>query len=94
MILVDGFFHADPHPGNVIYLPGNRLAMIDFGMVGTALADAPQPGDRSALRASRAATSEPMIDVLLDWAGDAAVDEPSGSPAMSTNSWPSTRACR
>ena len=34
MILEDGFFHADPHPGNVIYLPGNRIAMIDFGMVG------------------------------------------------------------
>jgi len=30
----DGFFHADPHPGNVFYLPGNRLAFIDFGMVG------------------------------------------------------------
>ena len=34
MIMVDGFFHADPHPGNVLYLPGNRIAMIDFGMVG------------------------------------------------------------
>jgi ubiquinone biosynthesis protein len=34
MILEDGFFHADPHPGNVFYLPGNRLAFIDFGMVG------------------------------------------------------------
>ena len=34
MILVDGFFHADPHPGNVFYLPDNRLAFIDFGMVG------------------------------------------------------------
>ena len=34
MILEDGFFHADPHPGNVIYLPGNRIAMIDFGMAG------------------------------------------------------------
>src|SRR5215217_8777464 len=32
MILVDGFFHADPHPGNVLYLPGNRIALIDFGM--------------------------------------------------------------
>ena len=26
MVLVDGFFHADPHPGNVFYLPDNRLA--------------------------------------------------------------------
>ncbi len=34
MILEDGLFHADPHPGNVLYLPGNRIAFIDFGMVG------------------------------------------------------------
>ena len=34
MVLQDGFFHADPHPGNVFYLPDNRLAFIDFGMVG------------------------------------------------------------
>jgi len=34
MILVDGVFHADPHPGNVMYLPDNRIALIDFGMVG------------------------------------------------------------
>lgn len=34
MIIEDGFFHADPHPGNVYYLPGNRIAFIDFGMVG------------------------------------------------------------
>jgi ubiquinone biosynthesis protein len=34
MVLVDGFFHADPHPGNVFFLPGNRVALIDFGMVG------------------------------------------------------------
>lgn len=34
MVLEHGFFHADPHPGNVFYLPGNRVALIDFGMVG------------------------------------------------------------
>lgn len=34
MVLVDGFFHADPHPGNIFFLPDNRIAMIDFGMVG------------------------------------------------------------
>ena len=34
MVLKDGFFHADPHPGNVFALPGNRLALIDYGMVG------------------------------------------------------------
>lgn len=34
MMLEDGFFHADPHPGNFIIMPGNRIAMLDFGMVG------------------------------------------------------------
>jgi len=34
MIMEDGFFHADPHAGNVFYLDDNKLAFIDFGMVG------------------------------------------------------------
>ncbi|MBQ9502062.1 MAG: AarF/ABC1/UbiB kinase family protein [Lentisphaeria bacterium] len=33
-IFVAGFFHADPHPGNIILLPDNRLCFIDFGMMG------------------------------------------------------------
>jgi len=33
-VLVDGFFHADPHPGNIFFMPNNTIAMIDFGMVG------------------------------------------------------------
>jgi len=32
-ILVDGFFHADPHPGNVLLTDDNRVALIDLGMV-------------------------------------------------------------
>ena len=32
-ILVHGFFHADPHPGNVLLMPDGRLALIDVGMV-------------------------------------------------------------
>lgn len=34
-----GMFHADPHPGNIICLPGGRLGLIDFGMVGTLTGD-------------------------------------------------------
>ncbi|MEB3311475.1 MAG: AarF/ABC1/UbiB kinase family protein [Snowella sp.] len=30
----DGFFHADPHPGNLFYLSDGRIALIDFGMIG------------------------------------------------------------
>ncbi|WP_405152368.1 ABC1 kinase family protein [Paenibacillus sp. FSL K6-0108] len=33
-ILVDGVFHADPHPGNILVLPGEEIALLDFGMVG------------------------------------------------------------
>lgn len=33
-IFEHGFFHADPHPGNVIALDHNRIAFVDFGMVG------------------------------------------------------------
>ena len=33
-ILVDGVFHADPHPGNVFLTTDRRLALIDLGMVG------------------------------------------------------------
>ena len=33
-ILVDGFFHADPHPGNIFITEDRRVALIDLGMVG------------------------------------------------------------
>jgi predicted unusual protein kinase regulating ubiquinone biosynthesis (AarF/ABC1/UbiB family) len=32
-ILVEGFFHADPHPGNVLLTPDGKLALLDLGMV-------------------------------------------------------------
>ncbi|MBS3977524.1 MAG: AarF/ABC1/UbiB kinase family protein [Syntrophomonadaceae bacterium] len=33
-ILLDGFFHADPHPGNLAVLPDQTLVLLDFGVVG------------------------------------------------------------
>ncbi len=33
-IFTFGFFHADPHPGNIFVLPGNVICLIDFGMTG------------------------------------------------------------
>ncbi|MDE0466467.1 MAG: AarF/ABC1/UbiB kinase family protein [Candidatus Poribacteria bacterium] len=33
-VLSDGFFHADPHPGNVFVLEDGRIGLVDFGMVG------------------------------------------------------------
>ena len=34
-VLVDGLFHADPHPGNVFLTSDHRIALLDLGMVGT-----------------------------------------------------------
>ncbi|MGH8724597.1 MAG: ABC1 kinase family protein [Burkholderiales bacterium] len=74
MILIDGFFHADPHPGNVFYLPDHRIVIIDFGMVGRL---SPQRRQQviDLLGGLARMAEEPMLDVLLDWAGDAYVDE-------------------
>lgn len=33
-VLVEGFYHSDPHPGNVLVTPDRRIALIDLGMVG------------------------------------------------------------
>lgn len=35
MVFEDGFYHADPHPGNFFILPNSRIGIIDFGMVGS-----------------------------------------------------------
>jgi ubiquinone biosynthesis protein len=34
MVFQDGFFHADPHPGNMFVLQDGRLALVDFGIMG------------------------------------------------------------
>jgi ubiquinone biosynthesis protein len=74
MILVDGFFHADPHPGNVMYLPGNRIALIDFGMVGR-LSPVRRRQIVALLEGLARHDEGAMLEVLLDWRRDDIVDE-------------------
>jgi ubiquinone biosynthesis protein len=74
MILVDGFFHADPHPGNVMYLAGDRIALIDFGMVGR-LSRVRRRQIIGLLEGLARHDEEAMLEVLLDWRGDDLVDE-------------------
>jgi ubiquinone biosynthesis protein len=50
MIFQSDRFHADPHPGNLIALEGERLGLIDFGEVGSV-----EPAERSALLGMMAA---------------------------------------
>lgn len=74
MVLIDGFFHADPHPGNVFYLPGNRLAIIDCGMVGRISVERRnQIADLLAALVSK--DIEALRDILIAWAGDAPIDD-------------------
>jgi ubiquinone biosynthesis protein len=69
MIVADGLFHADPHAGNVFYLPGNRIAFIDFGMVGQ-LSKRRREELLSLLLGLVERRPQPVADVLFDWTGD------------------------
>ncbi len=69
MIVEDGFFHADPHPGNVFYLPDNRLAFIDFGMVGHLSMRRRQQLLKLLLGLVQR-EPQTVVDVLLDWTRD------------------------
>lgn len=73
MALEDGFFHADPHPGNFFYLEGNKLALIDFGLVGS-LTDQRRRQLAQLLQGAVDADSQAISDVLVDWAGDVDID--------------------
>jgi ubiquinone biosynthesis protein len=73
MVLEDGFYHADPHAGNVLYLPGNRIAFLDFGMVGR-LSEIRREQIVSLLSAMVNRDVNGVTDILLDWAGDAHAD--------------------
>ncbi|MBL8348611.1 MAG: ubiquinone biosynthesis protein UbiB [Rubrivivax sp.] len=69
MIVEDGFFHADPHPGNIFYLPDNRLAFIDFGMVGRLSAQRREELLQLLLGLVQR-QPDAVADVLLEWAGN------------------------
>jgi len=73
MILEDGFFHADPHQGNIFYLPENRIAFIDFGMVGRLSSDR-RSQVVDLLHGLVGRETDRVAEVLLDWAGDAEID--------------------
>ncbi|ABE48661.1 MULTISPECIES: ABC1 kinase family protein [Methylobacillus] len=74
MVLIDGFFHADPHPGNIFFLPENKIAVIDCGMVGRISLDRRNEiADLLAALVSR--DIETLRDILIAWAGNVVVDE-------------------
>jgi len=74
MVLEHGYFHADPHPGNVLFLPDNRIGMIDFGMVGI-LTHPRRNQIVDMLHALTRKDEQALLQVMLDWSGDSVLDE-------------------
>lgn len=74
MVLEHGYFHADPHPGNVIFLPGNRVGLIDFGMVGM-LTETRRHQIVDLLYALIRKDERALLEVLMDWSGNVEIDE-------------------
>ncbi|MBU1263847.1 MAG: phosphotransferase [Gammaproteobacteria bacterium] len=74
MVLEHGYFHADPHPGNILFLPGNRIGIIDFGMVGM-LTHHRRNQIVDMLHALTRKDEQAMLQVLLDWSGESVSDE-------------------
>jgi ubiquinone biosynthesis protein len=73
MIIFNGRFHADPHPGNVFVLTDGAIAFIDFGAVGILT-----PARRSELvtlvLAIAGDDARAVADVLMRWSGDYSVN--------------------
>ena len=61
MVLEHGFFHGDPHPGNVLILPDNVICLLDFGMVGRL-----DPGLKRYLTDLLAAVIKKDVEQLVD----------------------------
>lgn len=74
-IFEDGFFHADPHPGNIILLPGNHICLIDFGMVGK-LSTHRREQLIQLIKAIVTQEVSLAVNVLADWADGIEINAP------------------
>ena len=73
MALINGLFHADPHPGNLLAMAGNRIGFIDFGIVGR-LTDRRRDQLLIMIGAMVNQNADGLMAVLIDWSGGAASD--------------------
>lgn len=73
MVLEDGYYHADPHAGNILYLPDNRIAFLDFGMIGR-LSQTRRDQIVDLLNAMVKKDVAEVTDLLLLWAGETHVN--------------------
>jgi ubiquinone biosynthesis protein len=75
-VFMNGFFHADPHPGNILVLANHQLALLDFGMVGS-LTDWRRIEFLELLAAFAQHDDDEVVDILLDWSEDGST-QPNG----------------
>ena len=73
MLLEDGLFHGDPHPGNLRAMSDNRVGFIDFGMVGR-LDERRRLEVMTFMRALTQGSTETLISILIDWNGERVQD--------------------
>ena len=73
MLLEDGLFHGDPHPGNLRAMSDNRVGFIDFGMVGR-LDERRRLEVMNFMRALTEGSTEVLVGVLIDWSGERVQD--------------------
>ena len=67
MVFEDRFFHADPHPGNVIYRSDGQIVFLDFGMVGQ-LSRTRRDELVALLAGVVDRRAERVVEILIDWA--------------------------
>src|SRR3546814_14764609 len=73
MIILNGEFHGDPHPGNVFLIGEQDVGFIDFGSVGTLTKARREELVRLVMAIADEDTAD-VANVLLGWAGDPKVD--------------------
>lgn len=68
MVLLNGRFHADPHPGNLLCQPGDRIALLDMGMTGQ-LSRRRRQEFIGFVRALASGDAAALADTLAVWTG-------------------------
>lgn len=64
-ILMDGFFHADPHPGNILLTEDNAIILLDFGMVGQLTEEMKRQFGQIVIAMTKEDT-EMLVEVIFD----------------------------